>query len=61
MTTDLAPRHEHALPCGHKVVANDHHYAIHCARCGTIQEPVEVARFHVNRDGYRRGEREVVA
>ena len=57
----LTPRHEHALPCGHKVVTDDCHAAVHCARCGSVQEPVQVVRFHVNADGYRRGPREVIA
>lgn len=61
MTADLRPRHEHTLPCGHKAVTDDHHHAICCTHCGRIQEPVEVVKFHVNADGYRRGEREVIA
>ena len=61
VTTTLTPRHEHHLPCGLKAVTDDRHNAIHCARCGRIQEPVQIVRFHVNDDGYRRGPAEVVA
>ena len=57
----LTPRHEHALPCGHKVVTEDTHAAVHCARCGVVQEPVTVTRYHVDADGKRRGPAEVIA